>query len=144
MVKKIKKKNKKPASAPRPQSIGWWVPFDAEGYTAVFINRREAVGDDSANGPVIMCCERAEAPYRALAPDLCTRIDTSKPQWGHHLVTWFDNGVKAMYFVLCDPNDADTVYQFGLPAEQARPLLMGHVPHDHYRRPEYRFVANNP
>lgn len=134
-IKKVKRGPKRARSG--AAAPAWYVPFDGEGRAGVYIHRH-GDGDDHSNcGPVVMCCERAKAPYEAVAPDLVTHVTDYKAQWGSHLCSWLDGGVKAMYFVLCDPDDADAVYQFGLPAEQARPFLLGRVGHDHYRRPEY-------
>lgn len=148
MVNKIKKK--KPRLPPTPTSAGgrkseratWTVPFDDEGQAAVYIHKHGNTNDHSACGPVVLCCSRAAAPYRALAPDLHLRVAELKPQWGEHLVSWLDHGVAAMYFVLCDPDDPNAIYQFGLSAEHARPLLLGKVPHSAYRIAERRFVAS--
>ncbi len=141
MVKRIKKIKKRPRAAASPDGPAWWVPFDAEGQAAVWIHAHGETDDHSNCGPVVMCCERAVAPYSALAPDLVTRVDSYKAQHGAHLASWLEGGLQAMYFVLCDVHDADIVYQFGLPADRARPLLMGRVAHDHYRRPEYKYSA---
>lgn len=142
MVRKIKVK--KPARK-APQSANqsaWWVPFDAEGRAAVYIHKHGDSNDHSGCGPVVMCCERAVAPYEALAPDLIGTVDEYKWQGGDHLCRWLDNGVPAMYFVLCDPGDPRAIYQFGLPADAARKLLLGRVSHGSYRRPECRHVAD--
>lgn len=148
MVRKIKKKTRRPAAPPpgrrasqAAQPSSWLVPFDDEGHAAVYIHKHGDTDDHSACGPVVMCCDRAAAPYRALAPDLHGRVAEMKPQWGDHLTSWLDAGVQAMYFVLCDPQDPRAIYQFGLPAEHARPLLLGKVPHSAFRIPERRFVA---
>lgn len=141
MVRKIKKKKRRPASRNQPQRAAWVVPFDDEGVAGIYIHKHGDSDDHSNCGPVVMCCKKAEAPYRALTPDLHQRVAEYKPQWGDHLTTWLDNGVQAMYFVLCDPDDPNAIYQFGLPASAARPLLTGQVPHSAYRQPERRFVA---
>ncbi len=137
MVKRIKKvkRGAKRRRGPAPQA--WYVPFDDEGRTAVYIHKHGETTDHSSCGPVVMCCEKARAPYEALAPDLVTTVAEYKAQWGEHLCSWLDDGVQAMYFVLCDPDDPGAVYQFGLPAGQARSFLLGRVAHDHYRRAEY-------
>lgn len=140
MVRKIKKKARRPA--PKPQRATWLVPFDEEGVAAIYIHKHGDGEDHSACGPVVMCCERAIEPYKALAPDLHGRVAEYKAQWGDHLTRWFDNGVQAMYFVLCDQHEANAIYQFGLPADHARPLLLGRVPHSAYRIEERKFVAS--
>lgn len=138
-IKKVKKRKKTPqGTAQRPT---WTVPFDDEGQAAVYIHKHGDTDDHSNCGPVVMCCARAAEPYRKLAPDLHGRVAELKPQWGDHLTTWLDRGVQAMYFVLCDPDDPEAIYQFGLSAEHARPLLTGKIPHSAYRLPERRFVA---
>lgn len=142
MVRKIKKKKRRSGAAKsQPRRAAWLVPFDLEGMAAIYIHKHGDTDDHSACGPVVMCCERAVEPYRALAPDLHLRVSEYKAQWGDHLTSWFDNGVKAMYFVLCDQHEPDTIYQFGLPAEHARPLLLGKIPHSAYRVDERKFVA---
>lgn len=142
MVRRIKKKRKK---AKQPKSSandpGWLVPFDAEGRAGIYIHKHGESDDHSACGPVVMCCERSVAPYRKLAPDLHETVTENKPQPGSHLSSWLDNGVQAMYFVLCDPDDTNVVYQFGLNADAARDLLLGHVSYSAYRRPDYRYTA---
>jgi hypothetical protein len=142
MVRKIKKKAPaRPAPAAQAQTRTWYVPFDAEGHAAVFIHQHGETGDHGACGPVVMCCERAQRPYAALAPDLCAHIAQGHYQQAEHLTSWLDNGVGAIYFVLCDPNDAEAVYQFGLPADRARHVLTGRTPLDPFRRPDLRFKA---
>ncbi len=140
MVKKIKKVKRGARRRSGPAAAAWYVPFDAEGRAGVYIHKHGESDDHSNCGPVVLCCERAKAPYEEVAPDLVTQIEEYKAQWGNHLCSWLDSGVQAMYFVLCDPDDAHAVYQFGLPAEQARSFLVGRVGHDHYRRPEYRIT----
>lgn len=142
MVSKIKKKRRRPAAVRAAAAGGaptWYVPFDAEGMAAVFIHKHGDGDDHSSCGPVVMCCERARAPYAALAPDLCARIHEGRTQRAAHLVSWLDGGVQAMYFVLCDPDDPRAIYQFGLPAEEARKVLTGRIPLRHFRRPDLRF-----
>jgi hypothetical protein len=142
MVKRIKKV-KKTSRRPRvPADIPWYVPFDAEGNAGVFIHKHGDTDDHSQCGPVVMCCERALAPYKALAPDLTGRIDDCQWQRAGHLTGWFDNGLGAMYFVLCDSHDETAIYQFGLGPAEARDFLLGKVPHDAYRLPERRFTAD--
>ena len=137
MVKKIKRRVK------RMGGSNWTVPFDDSGHAGVYIHKH-GDGDDHSNcGPVVLCCNRAVAPYRAIAPDLHDSVTSYKAQAGSHLCSWLDSGVNAMYFVLCDPNDERSVYQFGLQADEARELLMGKVPHAHFRRPENHFSAPN-
>ena len=88
-----------------------------------------------------MCCEKAQKPYSALAPELCARIDRGMYQQAGHLAGWLDGGVSAMYFVLCDPDDPDAIYQFGLPAAHARQVLSGQRPLQQFRRPDLRHKA---
>jgi len=143
MVRKIKKKKRRPGkSSSAPRRATWLVPFDEEGVAGIYIHKHGDTDDHSACGPVVMCCERAIEPYKELAPDLHGRVAEYKAQWGDHLTRWFDNGVKAMYFVLCDQHEASTIYQFGLPADHARPLLLGKIPHSAYRIDERKFVAS--
>ena len=137
MVKKIKRRVR------RTSGSSWTVPFDDSGHAGVYIHKHGDTDDHSDCGPVVMCCERAAAPYRAIAPDLHEGVTSYKNQVGSHLCTWLDSGVNAIYFVLCDPKDKGAVYQFGLHADEARKLLMGTVPHAHYRRPENHFPAPN-
>jgi len=142
MVRRIKRKPKRPAQGQRPRPA-WTVPFGADGRPALWIHKHGDTDDHSGCGPVVMCCERALKPYRQLAPDLCTGIEDVRAQSADHLGTWIDGGLQAMYFVLCDPEDEAAVYQFGLPADQARELLSGRVSHERYRRPEYRFQTGD-
>lgn len=141
MVKKIKKLKRRTKGARGTPTSTWLVPFTEDGQAAIYIHRHGDTNDHSNCGPVVMCCERAVAPYRAVAPDLHSRVDSLRHQRGEHLCTWFDSGVQAMYFVLCDRHDAQSVYQFGLPATQARALLTGRVSQDAYRRPDKRVTA---
>jgi len=134
MVKKIKKRVRRG----RKGSSSWLVPFDADGQAAVYIHKHGDGTDHSDCGPVVMCCKRASDSYRAIAPALHETVKSYQPQGGVHLGTWLDSGVSAMYFVLCDPDDDNSVYQFGLPAEKARELLAGRVPHSAYHHPENR------
>jgi hypothetical protein len=138
MVKKIKKRVKRPGG-----QATWSVPFDDSGQAGVYIHKHGDGDDHSDCGPVVLCCDRAAAPYRAIAPDLHSSVTSYKAQRGSHLCTWLDSGVNAMYFVLCDPKDENAVYQFGLSAEEARPLLLGQTPHAHFRRPEHHFSPPN-
>ncbi len=146
MVKKIKKK--RPAAAkPGGAAAGsptWYVPFDAQGQAAIFIHGHGDTDDHSGCGPVVMCCERAQVPYRALAPELCARIDQGLYQTGDHLSSWLEGGVGAMYFVLCDPDDPNAIYQFGLPAPMALDVLSGRRPAAQFRRPDLRHSAASP
>lgn len=143
MVRKIKKKSRRSGGKKAsPRRAAWLVPFDEEGVAGIYIHKHGDSDDHSACGPVVMCCERAIEPYKALAPDLHGRVAEYKPQWGDHITRWLDNGVKAMYFVLCDEHEPDAIYQFGLPAEHARPLLLGKVPHSAYRMKERKFVVS--
>ena len=132
MVRKIKRKVRR-----RPGST-WTVPFNDSGQAGVYIHRHGDTDDHSQCGPVVLCCDRAAAPYRSLAPDLHAEVASYRAQRGEHLCTWLDSGVSAMYFVLCDPQDSNAVYQFGLPASRARELLLGKVPHSQFRLPENR------
>jgi hypothetical protein len=117
------------------------VPFDAEGQAAIFIHKHGDGDDHSGCGPVVMCCDRALRPYQALAPELATRVDQGLYQTADHLSTWLDGGVGAMYFVLCDPDDPDAIYQFGLPAPMALEVLSGRRPAAQFRRPDLRHKA---
>ena len=65
MVKKIKKKRK---GAARRTSNTWWVPFDKEGQAAIYIHKHGDTEDHSECGPVVMCCDRAEAPLPEARP----------------------------------------------------------------------------
>lgn len=149
MVRKIKKKRRSGNRSgsgggnrrAAPRRATWLVPFDEEGVAGIYVHKHGDSNDHSACGPVVMCCQRAAAPYKALAPDLHGRVAEYKNQWGDSLTRWLDQGVQAMYFVLCDPDDPNAIYQFGLPAEHARPLLTGAVPHSAYRLADRRFVA---
>ena len=143
MVKKIKKIKRRPKGARKGGPATWLVPFTAEGRAAIYIHRHGDTDDHSNCGPVVLCCERAVAPYRGVAPDLHHDVDDIRRQSGEHLCTWFDTGVQAMYFVLCDHHDTHTVYQFGLPASQARELLTGRVPQNAYRKPGHRVRAGD-
>ena len=143
MVKRIKKVKRGPKRRSGSKMPAWYVPFNAEGRAGVYIHRHGDGDDHSSCGPVVMCCERAKAPYEALAPDIVTRVTDYKAQWADHLCSWLDDGVQAMYFVLCDPDDEDAVYQFGLPGEQARAFLLGRRSHDHDRRPEYHVAPES-
>jgi len=139
MVKKIKKKRK--GAARRSQNT-WWVPFDAEGQAAIYIHKHGDTDDHSGCGPVVMCCDRAEAPYRKRAPEMHQTVDVFRSQAGEHLASWFDSGVGAMYFVLCDEHNPRLGYQFGLPAEQARTLLKAKHTMDSYRTENTRFTVD--
>lgn len=141
MVKKIKKTKRKKKRARGWRPPGWWVPFDAEGQAAIYVHKHGDTDDHSNCGPVVMCCNRAVAPYHALAPDLVTRVDDYRWQGGDHICSWLEAGVQAIYVVLCDPDDPHAVYQFGLPADEARALLLGRVGHDAYRLPQCRHEA---
>jgi len=141
MVKKIKKVKRRAKGAGGRGGSTWLVPFTTDGQAAIYIHRH-GDGDDHSNcGPVVLCCERAVAPYRAAAPDLHGQVDSLRKQRGDHLCTWLDSGVQAMYFVLCDHHDPHSIYQFGLPAGQARALLTGLVPQNAYRRPDNRITS---
>lgn len=143
MVRKIKKVRRVSKAQRGPQATGrdWYVAFDGDGQAALFIHKHGDTDDHSSCGPVVMCCERAIAPYKRLAPDLHTRVTRYQWQQGVHLQGWLDGGVGAMYFVLCDPNDPDAIYQFGLDQGRAHELVMGHRPLSAYRLPECRFTA---
>ena len=140
MVKRIKKVKRRPRGRGRTSGSTWLVPFDAEGKAGIWIHAHGDSDDHGDCGPVVMCCERCVDPYKALAPDLVEGVESYRPQTGGHLGSWLEGGVGAMYFVLCDPDDPAAVYQFGLPEDQARALLLGRVGHDSYRRPDYRFT----
>ena len=142
MVKKIKR-IKKRARVVKGGSRDWLVPFDDDGQAAVYIHKHGDGDDHSACGPVVMCCERAVTPYREFAPDLHRTVTSYRNQDGDHLCTWLDSGVGAIYFVLCDPNDPNGGYQFGLSAEDARPLLQGRIPHSDYRHAQQRFGGSS-
>ena len=136
MVRKIKKRIRRVKGA----TTNWTVPFDSGGQAAVYIHKH-GDGDDHSNcGPVVMCCQNSANAYRTLAPELHQTVNTYKSQGGAHLTSWFDSGVSAMYFVLCDPKDKNAVYQFGLPADQARQLVTGRVPHSQYHNPNHRYT----
>ena len=138
MVKRIKRIKKRPKVV-RGGSNQWLVPFDEGGQAAIYIHKH-GDGDDHSNcGPVVMCCERAVKPYREYAPDLHRSVNSYREQDGRHLCTWFDSGVQAMYFVLCDHNNPNGGYQFGLPAAEARELLQGRVSHAQYRIENQKF-----
>ena len=138
MVKKIKKKR-------RVKRVGgggtWTVPFDAEGHAGVYIHKHGDGDDHSECGPVVLCCERAGQRYRNIAPELHSGVSTYQAQGGTHLASWFDTGVGAMYFVLCDPDDEQAVYQFGLAPDEARKLLLGQTPRAQYRRADCRYTV---
>ncbi|MEE2788929.1 MAG: hypothetical protein VX589_16450 [Myxococcota bacterium] len=138
MVKKIKRINKRPKVV-RGGSRNWLVPFDKDGQAAIYIHKHGDTNDHSECGPVVMCCERAIAPYREFAPDLHGTVDRYLTQDGFHVSTWLDNGVGAIYFVLCDLHDKDVGYQFGLSGTEARALLQGRCAHDEYRHEQQRF-----
>ena len=121
MVRKIKKRIKRTAMPPAP----WVVAFDKDNQAAVYIHKHGDGDDHSQCGPVVTCCERASENYRRLAPELHSTVDRLETQSGQHLSSWLDNGVGAMYFALCDPDSDQAIYQFGLPAERARKLLLG-------------------
>lgn len=139
MVRKIKKVKRR--KRPEPGASPWLVPFDAEGMAGIFIHKHGDTDDHSSCGPVVLCCERAVAPYKALAPDLVAGVQSWQAQRADHLVGWFENGLQAMYFVLCDEHDPEVVYQFGLQRDAATDLLMRRVGLNAYRLPERRFSA---
>ncbi len=139
MVKKIKRKIKRAGG--RRGEATWTVPFTESGQAGVYIHKHGDTDDHSQCGPVVLCCDRAAEPYRALAPDLHKEVNSYRSQYASHLCTWLDSGVNAIYFVLCDPDDKGAVYQFGLAADEARALLLGKTTHAQYRRPEHRFSA---
>ena len=141
MVKKIKRVTKRPKVV-KGGSRNWLVPFDTEGQAAIYIHKHGETDDHSACGPVVLCCERAVAPYRAFAPDLHGRVDRYLTQDGYHLSSWLDNGVGAIYFVLCDPSDDSVGYQFGLSGANARELLQGRCAHSEYRHEDQRFSTS--
>ncbi len=121
--------------------VGWLVPFDAEGGPAVYIHAHGKTDDHGGCGPVVLCCERCVAPYAALSPDLVQSVSEYAPQGATDLVGWFETGLLSMYFVLCDDEDANVVYLFGLKAEPARRLLTREVSPDIYRRADLRARA---
>ena len=138
MVKKIKRIKKRPKVV-RGGSNQWLVPFD-EGGKQPFTSISMAMAMTIAPvGPSSCAVTEAVKPYQAHAPDLHTTVNSYREQDGRHLCSWFDSGVQAMYFVLCDHDNPDGGYQFGLPADEARELLQGRVPHSHYRRESQRF-----
>lgn len=142
MVKKIKKVKRRPrAQRSAGPDRAWHVPFTSEGQAGIFIHKHGDTDDHSNCGPVVMCCAKAQAPYQRIAPDLHQRVENYMNQAGSHLCTWVQGGVGAIYFVLCDPEDPDAIYQFGLDAERAIPFLRGQVPLSAYRLPECRHVA---
>ena len=134
MVKKIKRRVRRPKGT----SQSWTVPFDEEGQAAVYIHKHGDSDDHSNCGPVVICCQRAGRTYQTLAPELHDTVKHYDNQSAGHICTWLDSGVNAMYFVLCDPNDDKAVYQFGLPSDLARDLLIGKVPHSAYHLPDHR------
>ena len=134
MVKKIKKRIRRGR-----RTSNWLVPFDDDGQAAVYIHKHGDGDDHKDCGPVVMCCKNASDAYRAIAPALHERVETYQPQGGEHLVSWLESGVSAMYFVLCDPQDDNSVYQFGLPADEARELLAGRTPHSAYHHSQNRY-----
>ena len=139
MVKKIKRRVKRFGG--RGTDTTWTVPFDDEGHAGVYIHKHGDTDDHSGCGPVVLCCDRAADPYRAIAPELHKGVTSYQGQKASHLCSWLDSGVGAMYFVLCDPDDEKAIYQFGLPAGEARDLLTGKTTHAQYRRPECRAVV---
>ena len=142
MVKKIKR-IKKRARVVQGGSRNWLVPFNEEGQAAVYIHKHGDTDDHSACGPVVLCCERAASRYRAHAPDLHRTVASYRNQDGHHVCTWLDSGVGAIYFVLCDPDEHTAGYQFGLSSDDARDLLQGRVSHAQYRQEAQRFTVHN-
>ncbi|MCA9538396.1 MAG: hypothetical protein KC620_05880 [Myxococcales bacterium] len=144
-MSKIKKRKPRPAQARSgaQRTPAWLVPFNEAGNAGVYIHKHGTSNDHSACGPVVMCCERAAPAYAALAPDLHQHVASYQMQRADHLCTWLDGGVQAMYFVLCDPDDAHAIYQFGLPEPAARELLLGKVPHSAYRLADRRYRADD-
>ncbi len=140
MVRKIKKVTRR--KRPDPGESAWLVPFDDEGKAGVYIHKHGDTDDHSACGPVVLCCSRAIEPYKKLAPDLVEGVTSWQAQRADHLTTWFDGGLQAMYFVLCDEHEDDIVYQFGLQAHDARDLLLRRISLDAYRLPARRFQAD--
>jgi hypothetical protein len=138
MVKKIKRRIRRSSGT----NQSWTVPFDSDGQAAVYIHKHGDTDDHSDCGPVVMCCERAGKTYQQLTPELHQSVAHYDHQSGGHICTWLDSGVNAMYFVLCDPSHDDAVYQFGLPADRARELLTGKVPHSAFHLPNHRVALN--
>ena len=134
MVKKIKKRVRRPAGAQQ----SWHVGFNKANQAGVYIHKHGDSDDHSQCGPVVACCHRASEKYRISAPELHSTVERYETQRGSHLASWIDNGLGALYFVLCDPNDEHAFYQFGLPAERARGLLTGATSHSAFYRPEFR------
>ncbi len=138
MVKRIKKKTRVKRSK-RHEPPAWLVGFNAENNAGIYIHKHGDSDDHSNCGPVVLCCDKAIPAYQTLAPDLVDRVENWERQSASHLSSWFDNGLQAMYFVLCDHDEPDRVcFQFGLPEAPARELLMGRVGTDIYRRPGSR------
>ena len=139
MVKKIRKK-KTGAQRRQQREQTWWVPFDKEGNAALYIHKHGDTDDHSGCGPVVMCCDRVVAPYRSHAPELHETVDVYRAQNADHLSSWFDSGVGAMYFVLCDDHNPNGGYQFGLPANEAREVLYGNISTNGYKTESTRFA----
>ena len=133
MVKKIKKKLSKEAG-----KTGWLVGFDGEGQAAMYVHRHGETEDHALCGPIVMCCDKCKAPYTSFAPDQTDRVKTWLAQPASHLKNWFEGGLQTMYFVLCEPNDAEVFYFLEMGHAQALDLLYGVTPAAKFRTDEHK------
>ena len=74
----------------------------------------------------------------SFAPDQTNRVKTWLAQPASHLKGWFEGGLQTIYFVLCEPNDANIFYFVEMGHAQALDLLYGITPASKVRKEEFK------
>ena len=106
LVKKIKRIKKRPKVV-RGGSNQWLVPFD-EGGKQPFTSISMAMAMTIALMGPSSCAVTGQLSHTKRMHPTYTTVNSYREQDGRHLCSWFDSGVQANRFVLCD-HDNPTV-----------------------------------
>lgn len=114
------------------------MPYDKEGYAAVFIHAHQEDGDHRLCGPVVFDSQRALKLYRQADPAHCDKIHTAPLEDPAHIASWFEHKLPCMYFVCA--GQGESLHLFRLAPDDAKAYLLGQTPRDHYNTPENRIA----